>query len=795
MKQGQFILSAAIATALASVPAMLLAQPSLGVSSTVEAARVTNTVNNNVVSVLGKTHLGFTEQVKPKKNLADGFVMKHLQLVLRPSAARSAALEALIAEQHNPKSAQFHKWITPTEYGNRFGVAQSDIDAVTSWLKSQGFTVNAVYPNKTQIDFTGTAGQIKQAFRTQESYYALGDKQTHIANGGDISVPTALKDVVVGVMGLNDMHAKPLVAKAKTANFNKAKGHFDIKPTAAQASEPKAQAITFFGGTRGLVPNDLATMYGVLPLRANGIYGTGVTIAVVEDDSMQTSDWDNFRSQFNLPVSAYGGSLTLTNPAGPAGNCVDPATAYGGTRDSGETLLDAEWSTAIAPGANIVVASCADYYSNGDGGYSYATSNFFGGVYVAADNLINAETGRPNIISASYGYGEYFTDSASKTEIDAMWAQADAEGISVFVSTGDSGSNPSFNGGLINNSSGDAPGVDANSFATSTHVTAVGGTDTADVLDGTTSQYFNTTPNAVYGTAKSYVPEIPWNQSCGNGLAAQHFGFTSAVAYCQTLAEYDPNGYYYTSEAGSGGPSHVDAKPSWQDPAAGGVLGASTHDSFRDLPDVALFAGSFGQATFVVTCTNAYPCEPGFTSPVELSGGTSLASPMFAGIQALVDQGLTRFGAGSTTPLNQGNAAPILYSLANLEYGPSAGPTPALAAACNSDNGAASGTENCVFRNVTRSSISSQCYQVDPAYATAVGDNSAFTTSNCYFYSTFSQGELDIGLTSQDATPTSYTLLNKAYTARPGWSYAAGLGSVNAANLLIAWRAYLGPTQ
>ena len=790
MKQGQFILSAAIATALSSVPAMLLAQPSLGVSSTVEAARVTQTVSNNVVSVLGKTHLGFTQQVKPTKNLADTFVMKHLQLVLRPSAARTAALESLIAEQHNPKSAQFHKWITPTEYGNRFGVAQSDIDAVTSWLKSEGFTVNAVYPNKTQIDFTGTVGQIKQAFRTQEAYYPLGDNQKHIANGGDISVPSALKDVVAGVMGLNDMHAKPLVAKSKIANFNKAKGKFDIKLTAAQASEPKAQAISFFGGTRGLVPNDLATMYGVLPLRANGIYGTGVTIAVVEDDSMQTGDWDNFRTQFNLPVSAYGGSLTLTNPAGPAGNCVDPAVAYGGVRDSGETLLDAEWSTAIAPGANIVVASCADYYSNGDGGYSYATSNFFGGVYVAADNLINAESGRPDIISASYGYGEYFTDSASKTEIDAMWAQADVEGISVFVSTGDSGSNPSFNGSLINNSSGKAPGVDANSFATSPHVTAVGGTDTADVLDGTTSKYFNSTQNAVYGTAKSYVPEIPWNESCGNGLAAQHFGFTSAVAYCQTLAAYDVYGEYFTSEAGSGGPSSVDAKPTWQDPAVNGVLGASTHDTFRDLPDVALFAGSFGNATFVVTCTNAYPCEPNFTGSTSLSGGTSLASPMFAGIQALIDQGLAK--TNSTASLDQGNAAPTLYGIASLEYGPSAGPTPALAAACNSDNGAAAGTENCVFRNVTRSSISSQCYQVDPAYAKATGET-GFTTSNCYYYGTFEQGALDIGLTSQDATPTSYTLLNKAYTARPGWSYAAGLGSVDATNLLIAWRAYVAP--
>ena len=140
-------------------------------------------------------------------------------------------------------------------------------------------------------------------------------------------------------------------------------------------------------------------------------------------------------------------------------------------------MLDAEWSTAIAPGANIWVATCSDYSANF---YYLATDNFFGGVYLAADNLINATDAgnRPDIISASYGYGEFFTDSASKTAIVLMWAQADAEGIS---STGDSGSNPSFSGSLINGYRGNTA-VDANSFATSPHVTGVGGNDFADVL-------------------------------------------------------------------------------------------------------------------------------------------------------------------------------------------------------------------------------------------------------------------------------------------------------------------------
>ncbi|WP_216840631.1 hypothetical protein, partial [Dyella sp. S184] len=319
------------------------------------------------------------------------------------------------------------------------------------------------------------------------------------------------------------------------------------------------------GVIRGLVPNDLATMYGVSTIRGNGVTGTGVTIAVVEDSDMVAADWTNFTTTFNL--TKFGGSFTQVNPAPSSGvnNCEDPDAYYGDTQDDGEALLDAEWSTAIAPGANIVVASCSDAYEN-NGNYYEATSNFFGGVFVAATNLINESSGRPDIISASYGFGEQFTDSASKTGIDLMWAQADAEGISVFVSTGDSGSNPSFNGAVINGQSGNTA-VDANSFATSPNDTGVGGTDLADIIDGTTSKYFAATPSAVGGSALSYVPEIPWNESCGNGVAATSLGYASAVAFCNAALAYTKkppstptNLQYYenvwqTSEAGSGGPS------------------------------------------------------------------------------------------------------------------------------------------------------------------------------------------------------------------------------------------------
>ncbi len=363
-----------------------------------------------------------------------------------------------------------------------------------------------------------------------------------------------------------------------------------------------------------------------------------------------------------------------------------------------------------------------------------------------------------------------------------MWEQADAEGISVFVSTGDSGSNPSFNGGIINGYYG-ASGVDANGFATSPNDTGVGGTDFADVLDGTTSKYFNSTTNSTFGSAKGYVPEIPWNQSCGNGPAALAFGYGDIVQFCQAQLKFDPNGYYVTAEAGSGGQSSVDAKPTWQSLVYDAAL-----DTSRDLPDVALFAGSYGGYSWVVTCTSAYPCTPAGAAPfsggVELSGGTSLASPMFAGIQALVDQALGTPGA----PVSSGNAAPTLYALAAQEYGSRfVGPsgTWGTLSSCASTDPATGNPSNCVFHNIVRGSISSQCIQ--PVTL-------SFTTANCYYYGTYynSQfGEVQVGLTSRVSNPTSYTLTNRAYGARNGWSFTSGLGSVDANNLVAAWKAYV----
>ncbi|HEY0197498.1 MAG TPA: protease pro-enzyme activation domain-containing protein [Rhodanobacter sp.] len=724
-----------------------------------KAVRITQVVDDNIVSVLKKSHLSLVDKLQTAGGVDIATPINHLQLLLQRSEQQTEALEALIADQHNPDSPRFQHWLTPEQYGQTFGAADQDIQAVTAWLVSQGFKVNGVYPNKLQIDFGGTVGQVNRAFQTRELQYKLGDGNTHFAIANDISIPSALRPVVAGVAGLSNLHPRSKSILPGPSRRNSVSSRAVVQPETL----PNV-------ATRNLVPYDIAEMYNIAPLHTNGVVGKGVDIAIVSDTFMETADWDAFVSLFQL--GSYGGSLTEIAPqASDLDNCVDPLPPpQPDTVFIGEPSLtaEAEWATAVAPGANIVVANCKDS----------SAADTYSGVMIATTNLINGSS-RPDIIETGYRYGEFLTDSAFKNLIDLTWQQADAEGISVFVSTGDFGSGDSPLTDIIPLAFVDFDhGVDANAFATSPHVTAVGGTDVADVLDHTTSQYFSSTINSVGGRALSYVPEIPYNQSCGNGVAAVSRGWTSAVALCQAQLNVHPEGSTLNEYGSGGAPSAVDSKPSWQS----AVLGVSP-DQSRDLPDVALFGGSYGYYTYLAYCLRTeweLPCDS--IQPYLTDGqyGTPLSAAMFAGIQAVMDQGLAARGLS----LDQGNAAPTLYALAAQEYGTGTGSAPGSLAACNSNNGI-NGTSNCVFYNITRGSNSVNC-----AVLTAA-EGGTGSTPNCYIYGMLQMPgytPTPIGLTALDTT--AYNPQTKAYSAQPGWSFAAGLGSVNARNLLIAWRAY-----
>jgi len=647
--------------------------------------------------------------------VADNFQMDHMLLQLRRSPEQERALQQFIDELGTKGSPNFHQWITAREFGARFGLAQQDLDTITRWLESHGFKVNVVYANGMVIDFSGTAGQVRQAFRTEiHNLEVNGEK--HIANMSDPRIPAALAPAVAGIVSLHDF-------RPKTMNkMHKAQPNF-----------------TFNGDTFALVPADLATIYNLNPLFSAGYSGQGQTIVVIEDtDVFSTSDWNSFRS--TLGLSSYSsGSFSTVYPAPSSGanNCTRPGVI---APNDAEAILDAEWASAAAPNAVIEMATCAD------------TITTFGGL-IALQNLINASSQPPAIMSISYGQCETQNGASANASYNSAYQQAVSEGVSVFVAAGDSGA-----AGCDNSASDATHGIGVNAFASTPYNVAVGGTDFSDTFSGTNSKYWNSTNTSTYGSALSYIPEIPWNNSCAGQLISTYEGYPTPYGsrgFCNSPL----GGFLSTTVAGGGGPSGCATgtpsisgvvsgscqgwpKPSWQS-----VLG-NPNDGVRDTPDVSLFAADGLWSHYYVFCwsdtTNGGAACSGAPSSWSGAGGTSFASPIMAGIQALVNQ---------KTGDRQGNPNPSYYQLAATEYGSSA------ISSCNSSNGAAV-AGSCIFYDVTQGDMDVNCKG----------------KANCYMTS----GNVGVLSTSDGA-------YNTAYGSTTGWDFASGIGSVNAFNLVNNW--------
>ncbi len=635
----------------------------------------------------------------------DELPLQHMQLVLRRSAECEAALQQYLRELHDRRTPNYHRWLSASQFRERFGLAAQDIAVIKDWLAQQGFTVNEVYSGATVIDFSGTAGQVRTALHTE--IHDLDVRGVHhIANMSDPEIPQALAPAVRGIVSLHDFAPHP---------------YYRQRP-----------AYTYINGSStfyAVVPADLAVIYNLNPLFSAGTSGKGQTIAVLEDTDLPAagaSDWSTFRSTFGL--SAYSaGSLSQTHPGGCSHDSV--------TGDQFEAELDMEWASAAAPSATIEVASCA----------SGSTS----GVLIALQNLINSSN-PPSVISISYGLCETLLGSANAA-LDQAYAQAVTEGISVFVAAGDAGA------ALCDDDQAAAThGIGVSGFASTPNNVAVGGTDFGDTYAGSSSTYWSgaSSNGTTYGSALSYVPEIPWNDSCASSLLVQYYGYSSSYGsggLCNSsLGENN-----LTTSAGSGGSSGCAtgtpsisspevvsgscagyAKPSWQ---AG--VGVPT-DGVRDLPDVSLFAGNGFLYHIYVVCDSAQkPCS-GAPSTWSSAGGTSFAAPVMAGIQALIDE----------TYGSQGNPNNVYYRLAASQA--RNGTLNCSASAGRSIAGA------CVFHDVTQ------------------GDNDVNCTGayDCY----------DPSGTNGALSGSSATFLD-AYAAGTGWNFATGVGSVNAANLIKYW--------
>jgi subtilase family serine protease len=560
------------------------------------------------------------------------------------------------------------------------------------------------------IDFSGTAGQLRTAFHTEIHRLNVNGVE-HIANMSDPMIPEALAPAVEGVVSMHDFmpraHNKPHAGYTFTSS----------------------------GTTNyALVPADLATIYDMNSALTGGA-GKGQTIAVVEDSDMYSSaDWTTFRKTFGL--SNYtSGSLTTVHPAPASGtnNCLDPGT----NSDDIETELDAEWASAAAPNAAIQVATCAN------------TRTTFGGL-IAVQNLIAASK-PPTVISMSYGECEAENGASANAAYDSTFKSAAAAGISVFVAAGDEGAASCDSG-----ATGATHGIGISGFAVSQYAVAVGGTDFIDTYQGANSTYWSATNSSTYGSALSYIPEIPWNDSCAGKLLSNFLGYSTqygSSGLCSTSTASEEG--LLTVTGGSGGPSGCFSGSPSTAGVVSGTCAAYPKPSFqngfgdgvRDIPDVSLFASNGIWGHYYVICysdrRNGGSSCSGAPSGWAGAGGTSFASPIMAGIQALVNQskGLTKAG----------NPLPVYYGLAN------------------------SG----VFHSVTQGDMVVNCSG----------------TVDCFGATASSGGGGHRGFggggggrsTANGALSTSSSSFSPAYAAGSGYNFAAGLGSVDVGKLIGIW--------
>jgi subtilase family serine protease len=675
---------------------------------------VTTAINDHVtVALPGNTRSEANAQ-NDQGIVDDSLPLDHLQILLNRPPEMEAALNTLIDELHDKNSPLFHQWLTPAQFEAQFSPAKEDVATVTDWLSSHGFQVNGVVNGKV-IDFNGTAGAVRQTFGTEIHNLSVGGVQ-HIANMSDPRIPVALSGVVNGVASLHDFRPH--------TNFT-----------------PRSQFTFTDGGTteHAVTPQDLAVIYNLNPLWSAGISGQGQTVALIEDSNVfSANDWTTFRSQYGLSTFTAG-TFTQLHPAPKTGtnNCTNPGVVSG---NESEATLDVEYASAAAPSAAIELLSCKD------------TSTTFGGL-IALENLLSEGGTLPGTISISFGECEEENGATNNALYSSTYQEAVALGTTVFVSSGDEGA-----------ASCDADqtkathGITTSGFTTTAFNVSVGGTDFGDTFAGTTATFWNATNSATFESALSYINEIPWNDSCASALIFQTEGFTTATGTAGFCNSTTGKADFLTTASGSGGPSGCftgtpkttgevsgtcvgNPKPSFQK-----VLG-NPADGVRDIPDVSLFAANGVWNHFYVFC-DSDTADGGSTctspSTESFAGGTSFASPIWAGFQALINQ---KVGA------HQGNANTVYYSLANTEYGTAGSST------CNSTEGNKVGS-SCIFYDVTQGDMDVNC----------TGKVNCFLPSG-----------------TNGALSSSSTTFEVAFGTTTGWDFATGIGTVNVTNLANNW--------
>ncbi len=424
--------------------------------------------------VLGAHDLGPVSATQP---------LHGITLVFRRSDAQEADLQQLLAAQQDPASPQFHHWLTPEAFGQRFGMADSDLEATKQWLGAHGFEVTGVSRAHDRITFSGTARQVSDAFATNLHHFQV-DGEPHIAPNSDLSLPSDLAAITTTILHLSD---------------------FRPHPTARLATHPAYT--TGNTQTHFLTPPDLAVMYD-LPPNTYPYPGSGQSIAVVGQSYVDLSI-DSIVREFLTSTTTR--TFTPVLVPGSGVQAVSPG-------DQGESEIDLEYTSALLNGANIVLV--------------YVGSNPNYGVFDALAFAIDQNIAP--VVSISYSECETFLSSAELAQGTALFQQAGLQGQTLVAASGDAGSTACAFSTASSLSTTQLQALAVGYPADSPYVTAVGGTQMAPGTFTQGSSTFwraATSPFDSVPSLLSYVPEIAWNEDSPSlGIFAGGGGASAIVA-------------------------------------------------------------------------------------------------------------------------------------------------------------------------------------------------------------------------------------------------------------------------
>ncbi|HEY2859428.1 MAG TPA: Ig-like domain repeat protein [Terracidiphilus sp.] len=319
---------------------------------------------------------------------AGSMQLDRMILLLEPSAARRQALDAELESQQTPGSCEFHHWLTPQQFAERYANSTADVDAVADWLRSEGFSVAAIPTSRGWLEFSGTAAQVAQAFGAPVHALSTYDGRRFAVRDA-ISVPVALSSVIHGLASLDGS----LATAALTA------------PKSMGSSEAALAAETG-GNAEALTPKAVAAI-----LDSEGLpRGAGESIAIAARSNIRPEDIVAFRSAFKLPANPV-----LSLPSGP-----DP----GLTADQAAAELQASWAGAAAPAARIAVVPAR-------------TTAATDGIDLSLASIVDQSLA--NTVAIGFSICESALSEAHRAFYAALYRQAAAQGMSTVAATGDSG--------------------------------------------------------------------------------------------------------------------------------------------------------------------------------------------------------------------------------------------------------------------------------------------------------------------------------------------------------------------